>query len=130
MRHVNHLVSRAIVAEAVRIGARAIAMEDLTHIRERIRAGTRVRARLHRWAFRQLQDFVVYKAAELGIATVFVNPAYSSKTCYDYGSLGRRVRHRFTCDCGYQAHSDVNAALNHARVGERVLSPDAADRQA
>ena len=126
MRHVNHQVSNEIVAEAVRIGARAIAMEDLTDIRERIRAGTRVRARLHRWAFRQLQDLVAYKAAELGIATVFVDPAYSSKTCYPCGRIGRRVRHRFTCDyCGHRGHSDVNAACNLGRRGEKALEAQA-----
>jgi transposase len=90
-----------------------------------IAAGRRVRARLHRWAFRQLQDFVVYKAAEHGIATVFVDPAYSSKTCHQCERLGRRTRHRFACDCGYQGHSDVNAALNHAQRGGQALSPDA-----
>ena len=123
MRHVNHVVSKQIVNEAVSIGARAIAMEDLTNIRDRIKAGIRVRSRLHRWAFRQLQDFVAYKAAERGIATVFVNPAYSSKSCNDCGQIGLRVKHRFTCDCGRRAHSDVNAASNLAGRGERALSP-------
>jgi putative transposase len=123
MRQVNHVVSNGIVAEAVRIGARAIAMEDLTHIRDRIRARVRVRTRLHRWTFRELQDFIVYKAAEQGITTVFVDPAYSSQNCHHCGSLGRRARHRFTCDCGYKGHSDVNGALNHAIQGEQALSP-------
>src|SRR5262249_33054318 len=104
MRHVNHVASRQIVIEATSLGARAIAMEDLTRIRERIKAGTRVRARLHRWAFRQLQEFVAYKAAEFGIVTVFVNPAYSSKTCYQCGQIGLRVKHCFSCDCGRRAH--------------------------
>jgi putative transposase len=126
MRHVNHRVSKEIVAEAVRIGARAIAMEDLTHIRDRIKAGIRMRSRLHRWAFRELQNLVTYKAAELGIASVFVNPAYTSKTCHQCGRIGRRVRHRFTCDCGYRGHSDVNAALNHAELGEKALAAQAA----
>ena len=123
MRHVNHIVSKEIVTEAVRIGARAIAMEDLTHIRDRIKAGLRVRTRLHRWAFRQLQDFTAYKAAEEGIATVFTDPAYTSKGCSECGQIGSRVKHRFTCKCGRRAHSDVNAASNHARLGERALSP-------
>ena len=65
MRHVNHVVSKEIVAEALSIGARAIAMEDLTHIRDRIKAGLRVRTRLHRWAFRQLQDFTAYTAGRV-----------------------------------------------------------------
>jgi IS605 OrfB family transposase len=61
VRHVNHVTSKAIVAQALQAGASILRMEDLTHIRARIKAGNRVRARLHRWAFRQLQDLVRYK---------------------------------------------------------------------
>ncbi len=123
VRHVNHIVSKEIVAEAERIGAKAIAMEDLTHIRDRIKGSLRIRTRLHRWAFRQLQDFTAYKAAEPGIATVFTDPAYTSKGCSECGQIGLRAKHRFVCKCGRRAHSDVNAASNHARLGERALSP-------
>lgn len=126
MRHENHVTSKEIVAQAVAIGARAIAMEDLTHIRSRIRAGKRMRSRLSRWAFRQLQDFVAYKAAEFGIEAIFVNPAYTSQTCSECGQIGLRVKHRFTCDCGCRAHSDVNASSNLARLGESALSLRAA----
>src|SRR5262245_8184512 len=125
VRHVNHETSNDIVREALAVEARAIALEGLTDIRSRIRAGRRMRSRLHRWAFRQLQDQIVYKAAEYGIAVVFVDPAYTSKTCSHCGSLGSRVKHRFSCDCGRRAHSDVNAARNLARLGERALSPRA-----
>ena len=127
MRHVNHVTSKQIVAEAIRVGARAIAMEDLTNIRSRIKAGLRVRSRLHRWAFRQLQDFTAYKAADVGIVTPFVPPAYTSKACSICGKIGSRVKHRFSCDdCGRLAHSDVNAASTIARLGESALSPRAA----
>jgi transposase len=47
VKHVNHEVSQAIVAEAVLSGAAEIRMEDLTHIRASIKAGKRVRTRLH-----------------------------------------------------------------------------------
>jgi putative transposase len=50
--HENHVVSKQVVAEAVRIAARCISMEDLTRIRDYIRAGLRMRSRLHGWAFR------------------------------------------------------------------------------
>jgi IS605 OrfB family transposase len=118
VRHVNHVTSKAVVAEALRIGASVLRMEDLTHIRERIKAGIRVRTRLHRWAFRQLQDFVRYKAEAAGIRVEFVDPAYTSRTCHVCGRLGQRVKHRFTCSCGNQAHSDVNASRNIAWFAE------------
>jgi IS605 OrfB family transposase len=81
VKHINHETSKAIVAAAVAAGARKIVLEDLTHIRARIKAGKRMRARLHRWAWRQLQTFVEYKAKACGIAVEYVEPAYTSQTC-------------------------------------------------
>jgi IS605 OrfB family transposase len=115
VRHVNHEVSKAVVAQAVQAGASILRMEDLTHLRDRIRGGLRVRTRLHRWAFRQLQDFVQYKAEAVGLKVEFVAPAYTSQTCNACGRLGKRVKHCFTCSCGNLAHSDVNASRNIAR---------------
>jgi putative transposase len=127
VRHVNHETSKAIVQEALRAGVAKIRMEDLTHIRERIRAGKRLRRRLHRWAFRQLQTFVEYKARAAGIAVEYVEPAYTSRTCAACGGLGERLRHRFVCQqCGLRAHADLNASRNLARIGESALSPRAA----
>jgi putative transposase len=100
MRHVNHATRRQAIAEAERFGGRAIAMEDLTHIRKRIKAGLRVSSRLHRWALRQLQDFVAHKVADDDIATLFTVPAYTSKVCSECGQIGSRVKHCLTCNCG------------------------------
>jgi putative transposase len=111
-RHHNHVCSRELVKEAQRLEVGTIAMEDLTHIRDRIKAGRRMRGRLHRWPWRQLQDFVAYKAEEVGIRAVFVDPAYTSKTCSRCHCLGTRKRHLFVCSCGSQRHADVNAASN------------------
>ncbi len=120
VEHVNHVVSKAIVQEAHRLHLREIRMEDLTHIRDRIKAGKRVRSRLHRWAFRQLQDFVAYKAPALGINVAFVNPAYTSQTCSVCGAIGKRERHRFSCSCGNRRHADVNASVNIAGFAEPI----------
>jgi putative transposase len=127
VKHINHETSKSIVAEALRQGTGRIVMEDLTHIRTRIKAGKRMRARLHRWAFRQLQTFVEYKARAAGIEVVYVDPAYTSQTCSDCSSLGTRVKHRFVCDqCGFRAHADLNASRNLARIGGTAVSPRAA----
>ncbi|MGA7950107.1 MAG: transposase, partial [Thiobacillaceae bacterium] len=114
VRHVNHETSKAIITEAISSGAGEIRMEDLTHIRANIKAGKRIRTRLHRWAFRQLQDFVAYKAEGVGLRVVYVNPAYTSQTCSVCGEIGKRVKHHFACSCGNLAHSDVNASRNIA----------------
>jgi len=118
----NHRVSKAIVAEAQRIGASAIALEDLTNIRQNIKGGRRIKTRLHRWAFRQLQTFIAYKAQEFGIDVLFVDPAYSSQTCSFCGETGLRQRHLFSCSCGFRAHADCNASRNLARIAESTLS--------
>jgi IS605 OrfB family transposase len=122
MKHVNHEVSKSIVAEAVLSGAGEIRMEDLTHIRASITAGKRVRTRLHRWAFRQLQDFVAYKAEGAGLSVVYISPTYTSQTCSVCGEIGKRERHRFSCSCGARLHSDVNAALNIAGFAKPIGS--------
>ena len=124
--HINHETSKGIVAEARSIGAAKIVMEDLTDIRARIRAGRRMRTRLHRWAFRQLQSFVEYKARALGITVEYVNPAYTSQRCSACGQLGTRLKHRFQCDCGFRAHADLNASWNLAWIGATAVAPRAA----
>jgi putative transposase len=127
VKQVNHETSKAIVAQALSAGVAKIRLEDLTHIRGRIKAGRRMRARLHRWAFRQLQQFIEYKAKAAGIAVEYVNPAYTSQTCSCCDSLGRRVRHLFVCEqCGLRAHADLNASRNLARIDETAVSPRAA----
>jgi hypothetical protein len=49
VKHVNHETSKTILHAAIAAGIARITMEDLTHIRARIKAGKRVRGRLHRW---------------------------------------------------------------------------------
>ena len=124
VRDVNHIVSKSIVAEAIQSGVRAIVLEELTNIRLRIKAKKRIRSRLHRWAWEELQRFVEYKAQAVGISIVYVNPAYSSQICSRCGVLGIRHKHRFSCsNCGCYQHSDRNAAINLLRLGESVVSP-------
>ena len=120
--HVNHEVSKAIIEEALRVGAGVISLEKLTNIRKRIKARKKLRSRLHRWAWAQLQEFIAYKAEGAGLKVVFVNPAYSSKTCHSCGQIAQRKKHSLSCTCGNQAHADVNAALNIAWLSESADS--------
>ena len=117
VRHINHVYSKAIVEEAVKVEAKEIRLEDLTDIRKNIKAGRRIRTRLHRWSFRELQQFIVYKAEAVGIRVRFVPPAYTSVTCSKCLQLGTREKHCFTCNsCGLRTHADYNASLNLVRI--------------
>lgn len=122
VEHINHNVSKAIVEKAAQSGKRLIVLEDLTHIRERIKAGHKVRARLHRWPFRELQQMIVDKASRIGMRVMFVDPRYTSKTCSACGAIGKRTKHRFECHCGYRAHSDLNAGRNLHGLGYLLMT--------
>jgi putative transposase len=118
VRHANHCVAKQIVSEAQMNGCSTIILEDLKNIRDRIKAGKKVRSRLHRWSFDQLRMFVEYKAAAQGIQILYVHPAYTSQTCSCCLSLGNRTKHRFSCStCGSLQHSDLNASRNLLRLG-------------
>jgi putative transposase len=115
MKHVNHELSKHVIQEAIKQNAQIVILEDLTNIRERIKAGKRMRTRLHRWAFQQFQTFVEYKAEARGLSVMYVNPAYSSQICSACGCFGVRERHLFKCSCGNQQHADWNASRNLCR---------------
>ena len=112
-KHVNHVISKQIVAAAERTG-RGIAVEELTGIRERIRATRRQRGVLHSWAFAQLRAFLEYKAKRAGVRLIAVNPRNSSRECSLCGHTekgNRPNQSTFRCAaCGFAAHADTNAA--------------------
>ena len=110
----------------MRCQEKKIVLEDLKNIRKRIRGNKRMRTRLHRWPWRQLQDMIEYKAQTEGMHVEYVNPAYSSLVCSNCGALGRRRRHLFQCSsCGSYQHSDRNAAINLCKLGKSVVLPTA-----
>ena len=124
VKHVNNVVSKQIVEEARNKGVRVVSLEDLTHIRERIKAGRRVRTRLHRWAFRELQEMIVAKAARAGIETIKVDPRFTSQTCNACKKLAKRRKHTLACQCGNRAHSDVNSARNLRDLGYLLIAQE------
>ncbi len=123
VKETNHRVSKALIEEAISCQTNVIALEDLKNIRKRIKGNKRMRTRLHRWPWRELQQFVEYKAEGQGIEVVYVRPEYSSLTCSQCRSLGIRKKHLFKClSCGSYQHSDRNAAVNHCKLAESVVS--------
>lgn len=116
MNDVNHRIAKTLVHKAV-VSRKALALEDLTGIRER---GTTVRREhryeQHTWAFYQLRMFLAYKAAWAGVEIRFVDPAYTSQTCSVCGYATKANRHSqasFECQqCGFCCNADHNAAIN------------------
>ncbi|MFG2905420.1 RNA-guided endonuclease TnpB family protein [Kitasatospora sp. NPDC048286] len=111
----NHIISKTIVTTAERT-SRGIALEDLTGIRERVKAKKDQRYRLHSWAFAQLGAFVEYKAQRAGVPLVHVDPRNTSRQCSVCWHTHRQNRvdqATFACrSCGVTMHADINGSRN------------------
>lgn len=115
---VFHRISKELVAEARSHGCTAIAIEDLSGIRDRFPGDTRFQT----WAFDQLTTYLQYKADAAGITVYQVNPAQTSRRCSRCGHVAsgnRTSQSQFDCKrCGYSVNADYNAAKN---IGLRAL---------
>jgi len=93
-----------------------LVFEDLASIpkpEKGLTRGVALRRRLSLWQHDAIRSAITSKAEMVGMAVVFVDPAYTSKNCSRCGLRGVRRRHSFTCPhCGYAQHADVNAAIN------------------
>jgi putative transposase len=118
-KNVNHVVSKCLVALAAK-KRKALAVEDLTHIRQRATVQPSQRRRHRSWAFHQLCMFVAYKAALAGVRVIVVDPRNTSRACSVCGSCdtqNRRSQSSFVCQsCGFGAAADWNAAVNIERA--------------
>jgi len=126
--NVNHTASKRIVQAAAHTG-RAIALEDLSGIRDRTNGQPRCKAERRRsnsWAFHQLRGFLAYKAHDAGLPLVLVNPAYTSQTCHCCLHIGDRQGKGFRCinsSCLWSGDVDLNGAYMIALLGTAVTSP-------
>ena len=121
-KDINHKIAKHLVAEAERT-ARGIALEDLRGIRERVRLRKPQRAIHASWSFAQLGQFIAYKARKAGVPVVYVDPAYTSRTCAECGHIDKANRVSqawFACrNCGFVDHADRNSSRNiRARAWE------------
>jgi putative transposase len=129
---VNHRISKAIVSRAKATNS-AIALEDLTGIRERVNQQPRSKAerrRANSWAFYQLRQFLEYKALRAGVTLILVPPAYTSQTCHRCLHIhpdpaqSYRSGKSFKCGhCGWEGDADWNGANMIAKLGAVVNQP-------
>jgi IS605 OrfB family transposase len=114
-RDTNHRIAKRVVRKAQGT-SRAIAVEDLTGMRARTTVSRRQRARHANWSFYQLRQFIEYKAQQVGVRVIPVDPRHTSQTCPVCGHVARanrRAQALFSClACGYSAPADYNAAQN------------------
>ncbi|MEV6654388.1 transposase [Streptomyces sp. NPDC051219] len=113
--HVNHKISKEIVAVAQRTG-RGIALEELSGIRDRVRPSRDQRATLSSWPFHQLEEHIRYKARRAGVPVIWVDAHYTSQMCPRCGHTARNnrpTRDAFCCRrCGLAGLADHVAGVN------------------
>lgn len=121
----NHNISREIVNMAVQ-NKRTIVLEKLTGITERLNVNRKTRKMIKGWSFRELADFIKYKAKKEGITVLEVDPRGTSKECpkcKNYSRSNRKKQERFICtQCGYESNADRVAAMNIALRGTELLA--------
>lgn len=115
-KDINHKVSKQIVDYAVK-HRKTIVLEDLGKIKNSKECGRYVQK--SNWTFFQLETFIKYKSSLYGIPVIYVNPAYTSKTCSRCGRINDVLGKRFICDCGHKDHRDANAGFNIAIRGKQ-----------
>lgn len=118
----NHKYSKYVIDMAMKHRCGTIQMEDLK--------GISVDSTfLKSWPYYDLQQKIEYKAKEMGIDVVYINPKYTSQRCNKCGSINKENREdqaTFHCknkECGFQTLADFNAARNIAMKDiEKIIS--------
>lgn len=124
VKDINHKVSRTIVDYA-KSHCSAIVLEDLGKISK---GKAKRYVQKSQWSFYQLETFIKYKAALLGVPVLYIDPAYTSQTCSRCGSINRPNGKQYKCSCGHFDHRDVNAAFNISADASLLYGQAARDR--
>lgn len=117
----NHKYSRYVIDMALKHKCKTIQMEDLTGINKN-------NVFLKNWSYFDLQQKIKYKAEEVGINVIMIDPKYTSQRCNKCGHIDRDNRPNqktFKCTkCGLTTNADFNAAKNIATEGIETIIKD------
>jgi IS605 OrfB family transposase len=126
VRDVNHVISKQIVSLPYDV----FVLEALEPAKmKRAEKGKEFRKKLGFWSPAELQNFIEYKAEDLGKTVIYVNPKHTSQKCSRCGYINKRNRDgaEFKCkNCGFELNADLNASRNIEMLGKseyfRLLS--------
>ncbi|MEM4204370.1 MAG: transposase, partial [Candidatus Methanomethylicaceae archaeon] len=97
----SHFVSWCL---SNRIGT--IAVGDIRRIRERVDYNDAANQKIHQWVYGKLLKMLEEKTRLVGIELVYINEAYTSKTCPICGAINVVKDRRYKCECGFEYHRD------------------------
>ncbi|KKM60775.1 hypothetical protein LCGC14_1538420 [marine sediment metagenome] len=110
VKDANHCIAKMIINLPFDI----FVLEQLS-IRPKKRLGKSFNRRLMGWSWKQLEQFLTYKAELAGKKVEYVDARYTSQKCSRCDHIKRSSRRGilFKCaKCGFQLHADLNAARN------------------
>ena len=122
----NHVISKKIV----NLPYNVFVLEALRSSKMKHKGiGRRFNHKLGSWSPYQLQQFMEYKAEEMGKSVKYVDPKYTSQKCSRCGYINKGSRNGsvFHClNCSFELHADLNASRNIGVLGKseyfRLLS--------
>ena len=129
MTDVNHRITKALVDQ---YGPNTLfVIEDLEQVTFNT-VHSRVkdqRYEHHSWAFYQFEQFLTYKAEEIGSKVIKIDPRYTSQTCPKCKNVDKSARnhriHEYCCkQCGYQSNDDRVAAMNIFERGQQWIEQE------
>ena len=110
VKDANHCISKMIV----NLPYDVFVLEQLS-IRPKKRLGKSFNKRLMGWSWKQLEQFLTYKAELAGKKVEHIDARYTSQKCSVCSHVKRSQREglSFCCSkCNFKLHSDLNAARN------------------
>ena len=118
MADVNHQLSKTLVQSYGK--DTLFVIEDLTGVSfddKNLNRSNQGKHQLRSWTFYQLEQFLTYKAHEMGSDVLKVDAHYTSQRCPKCGRIHKDNRHHDTheyiCDCcGFRSNDDRTAAIN------------------
>lgn len=115
VNHELHRISKSIVEEAKRTNA-VIVVGKLKGIRNRIKAGRRVKRIVNNFPYYSLVQYIRYKAEWAGVRLAEESEAFTSQTCHRCHTRDRSARKTqglFECsNCGSCTNADCNGSMN------------------
>ncbi len=125
-QNILHIASKQLVTFAKSVGAKTIALEELTgfknkQTKDNKKLHHKQRARNNRWAYAMLEFFINYKANFFGISVDHVPAEYTSQCCPKCGHISKYNRNglKFKCIvCEYTDNADRIGAMN---IANRML---------
>jgi putative transposase len=136
LRDMEHKISRAIIAVAMRRQAGTMVMGDVRDVADGVDLSKPSNQKISGWNHGKIRSYVEYKAQAEGIRLVLQDEQYTSQTCPYCGHRHKPRGRVYTCRaCGFSGHRDVVGQVNilsaytHGKPGMLPVPPTIKQRR-